>query len=207
MPAAGQLLGGLANIANSWKAVALFWHLYFGAIVLILVLGIRSMKRTTGLLLAFPLFSVSAMAWMAANPFNGAVFALLGILLVSVSVRLGRDSVKISRRCFFIAGAFMFAFGWLYPHFLKSSSLLPYLYMAPTGLVPCPTLAIVIGLALILEGLDSRALCGILGAAGLFYGIFGVARLGVALDWGLVLGAIVILFFVFNQRSEKKLNK
>ena len=52
----------------------------------------------------------------------------------------------------------------------------------PTGLVPCPTLSIVIGLALIVEGLDSRIWTSVLvGATGVFYGIFGAVRLGVTI--------------------------
>ncbi len=94
---------------------------------------------------------------------------------------------------FLFPGLALFAFGWAYPHFLDSAALLPYLYRAPTGLIPCPTLAIVIGLALLLDGLGSRRLCLALGIVGLFFGVFGVARLGVAVDWTLLLGAVVIL--------------
>jgi hypothetical protein len=87
----------------------------------------------------------------------------------------------------------MATFGLVYPHFTHTSSPFGYLYAAPTGLVPCPTLSLAIGVALIADGLGSRAFSLVLAAAGLFYGIFGVARLGVLLDVGLVAGAGVLL--------------
>jgi hypothetical protein len=103
-------------------------------------------------------------------------------------------------------GALLFAFGWVYPHFLNTSSFLPYLYSAPTGLIPCPTLSIVIGLALILGGLGARTWSLVLGVTGIFYGIFGSAWLGVLIDWVLLLGALTIVFFVLVERRGAKPN-
>lgn len=188
-----QILSGLKYITVAWGAVAIFWHAYFAAIALALLFGLRPPKRLAGFLLVPPLLSVSALAWVTGNPFNGMVFATLAVLLLFFSFRLGCESVRIAPAGFLFPGLALFAFGWAYPHFLDSASLLPYLYLAPTGLIPCPTLAIVIGLALVLDGLGSRTLCLVFGSAGLFYGFFGVMRLGVAVDWTLLLGAAVLL--------------
>ena len=46
----------------------------------------------------------------------------------------------------------MFLLEWIYSHFLETSSLVPYPYSAPIGLIPCPTLLITIGPALDLTG-------------------------------------------------------
>jgi hypothetical protein len=51
----------------------------------------------------------------------------------------------------------------------------------------------VIGVALVVDGLGSRAWALLLAGAGLFYGVFGVARLGVTLDVGLIVGAVGLL--------------
>jgi len=64
------------------------------------------------------------------------------------------------------------------------------------GSRPCPTLSIVIGLALVLGGLGSRAWSVVVGATGIFYGIFGAAHLGVRLDWVLLLGALMSVLAV-----------
>ena len=193
MPSAEQILSGLKDITASWGAIAIFWHGYFGAIALALLFGLRPPKRLTGFLLVPPLVSVSVLAWITGNPFNGVVFAALTVLLLLLDYGLGCEPVRIAPAGFLFPGLALFVFGWAYPHFLDSASLLPYLYQAPTGLIPCPTLAIVIGLTLLLDGLGSRALCLALGAVGLFFGVVGVARLGVVVDWTLLLGSLVIL--------------
>jgi hypothetical protein len=202
MPAIAQILSGLKEIANSWKPLSMFWHVYFSAGVLALALGFRPMKRWAGLLLAPPLLSVSAMAWTVANPFNGAAFAVLGVLVLYFSARLPKEPARIAPPWFLLPGLALFVFGWTYPHFLETQSFLPYLYAAPTGLIPCPTLSIVIGLALVLDGLGSRTLCIVLGIAGLFYGIVGVVRLGVTIDWELLLGALIILARAFARKPK-----
>jgi len=197
MPSAEQILTGLKNISDSWGMLAILWHAYFAAIALALIFGVRPPKRLAGFLLVPPLVSVSVLAWITGNPFNGVVFAVLAVLLLLLAYGLGCEPARIAPAGFFFPGLALFVFGWAYPHFLGSAALLPYLYKAPTGLIPCPTLAIVIGLALILDGLGSRRLCLALGLVGLFFGVFGVARLGVAIDWTLLLGAAVILARAF----------
>lgn len=192
IPGPDQILSSLENIANDWSWVAVIWHVYLAALVVLLAVRIRPSRRIMGLALAVPLFSVSALAWSTANLFNAIVFAVSGIVLGALALRLQDRPVRAGPLWVVVAGAFLFAFGWVYPHFLRTESFLPYLYSAPTGLVPCPTLAVLIGLTLVLDGLESRWWSGILGAIGIFYGVFGAVRLGVTLDWVLLAGALVL---------------
>jgi hypothetical protein len=193
MPSVEQILNGLQEIVNARGGIAVFWHAYFGAFAVALLLGCRPRRRLAGLLLAPPLLSVSVLAWTARNPFNGIVFALLTLAALGLACKLTCEPARTAPAWFLFPGMALFAFGWAYPHFLETASFLPYLFRAPVGLIPCPTLAIVCGLLLVLDGLGSRALCLVLGVAGLFFGVFGVARLGVAVDWTLLLGSLVLL--------------
>lgn len=193
MPSPAEILNGLAKIANEWRILAIVWHVYYGVLAIGLLAGVRPAKPVAGILLAIPLFSVSVLAWTAANPFNGAMFAVLGLALVGISFTLPRTPVSIGSTWVVVAGVVMFVFGWVYPHFLEGSSPLTYLYAAPTGLVPCPTLSITVGLALILGGLDSRLYSLVLAAGGLFYGAFGAFRLGVTIDVVLLLGSFALV--------------
>ncbi len=68
-----------------------------------------------------------------------------------------------------------------------------YLIGAPVGLVPCPTLSVAIGLALLAGGVGPRSWTIVLVALGMFYGLFGLFRLGVVLDTGLVIGALALV--------------
>ena len=197
MPTPEQILAGLHQIANQWQMLAIFWHLYLGVLVLSFAFGWRPSKRVVGILLSVPLLSVSVLAWMLANPFNGLVFAVVGVALLVVAARLPDEPIHFAPSWALGMGILMFVFGWVYPHFLDTESLLPYLYAAPMGLIPCPTLSIVIGISLMLEGLGSRAWSLVLGLTGVFYGLFGALRLGVAIDLILLVGALLLIMVCF----------
>jgi hypothetical protein len=153
-----------------------------------------------------PLLSVSFFAWIHNNPFNGVVFLLSAIALALVGLRLPNEKVQSAPTCGLIFGILMVIFGWIYPHFLESGSWINYLYAAPTGLIPCPTLSITIGFALLANGISSRLWSILLAMIGLFYGVFGAFRLGVHIDIGLFLGALIlfILAFTFKQLPSKQ---
>lgn len=193
MPAGGDIINNLTAISNQWTVVAIFWHVYFGMLAVQLLLAYRPRKRFFTLLVAAPLVSVGVLAWDSGNPFNAATFAALVILLLVTAFRLPSERITIASPLWVVFGIVMFAFGWLYPHFLVSESPLRYLYAAPTGLVPCPTLSIVIGLALIFRGLDSLAWSAPLGMAGAFYGLFGAVHLGIPIDAVLIFGSVCLL--------------
>jgi hypothetical protein len=202
MPSPEAILNGLSSIANQWWLLAAAWHAYFAVLVVGLILGARPSKRIGGILLALPLLSVSALAWTAANPFNGLLLGAAGLALIVLALRLPPEPVEIAAPWLVVAGAMMFVFGWVYPHFLDTFPPFAYLYAAPTGLVPCPTLSIVIGLALMVGGLDSRLWTSVLAVTGLFYGVFGALRLGVTIDVVLLLGALLALVAAFLPKAH-----
>lgn len=204
MPAPEEILVGLGEIANGWRALAVLWHGYFAAIALAIALGVRPRKRVVGILLGVPLLSVSVLAWENGNPFNGTLFASSALALLAVAAFLPPAPVRVASPWFLFSGALMFLFGWVYPHFLESKSPLPYLYSAPTGLIPCPTLSIVIGLSLILGALGSRTWSLVLGALGGFYSITGVVYLGVMIDSGLLFGTLMIVLAGTGHSARQK---
>jgi len=75
MPTAGDILAGLGAIAHDWRLLAILWHGYFAVLIVGLVVGMRLKERPFGVLLAFPMLSVSALAWIHGNwiLFVGAV--------------------------------------------------------------------------------------------------------------------------------------
>jgi hypothetical protein len=87
----------------------------------------------------------------------------------------------------------MVIFGIVYPHFIQPASLPGYLYASPAGLIPCPTLSILLGLALLFNGFGSGSLSLLLIIFGLFYGIFGVLNLKMLIDLFLLFGTLMLL--------------
>jgi hypothetical protein len=192
MPSSETILEGLTTIANAWRALSLGWHLVFGILALLVVSGSRPSKPLVALLLATPVVSVSALAWIEANPFNGIIFAILAVALVRIALSLPRDPIAVEPGPLLVFGTVLVGFGWTYPHFLEANSWTSYLYAAPLGLVPCPTLSLLVGVSLIVGSFESKAWANTVAAAALVYGLIGVFTLGVAIDAVLLAGAIVL---------------
>lgn len=204
MPSADAVLASLTAIANEWRAFAIAWHLFFANQILALCVGCRPSRRTVAFSLVFPVVSVSALAWLSGNPFNGVVFLALAFLLRGFAYRLTVQPVRFASGPMLVAGSLLVLFGWVYPHFLATTRWIEYAYAAPLGLLPCPTLAALIGLTLILDLLQSKAWSIALATTGLFYGAIGVFRLGVPLDYGLLAGAIVLGAVVIRRWTASR---
>ena len=199
MPHATEILDGLSVIANQASGIAVTWHVVIAMSLVALAVGWRPSQRTARLLMGVPLASVACVAIVFNNPFNGLVFGASALALTAIA--MGGDRRLVSRGSAWAraVGVTAIAFGWVYPHFLQGDAT-AYLYAAPVGLVPCPTLAVAVGFALVGNGLGSRVWSCTLAGLGLFYGLFGVLRLGVLLDIGLVGGAVALVAVV--RRKE-----
>ena len=192
MPSADAIHQGLTTIANQWRWLALGWHAALAILALGVVRGWRPSTRAVALLLAVPVLSVSMLAWVASNPFTVIVCGLLAATLVLLAFRLREEPAALSSRPLVGLGAALVAFGWTYPHFLHASAWTAYLYEAPLGLVPCPTLSLVVGVSLILGSLGSRIWAAVVACAGLLYGAIGAFALGVTIDLVLVVGSLAL---------------
>ena len=192
MPSSETVLDGLAAIANDWRWLAITWHVLFAALIASLLAGWRPSPRLLGQLLLTPLVSVSLMAWLAGNPFNGAVFGILAAVLLATAVGVARGRIRFASSAWVASGAAFVLFGWTYPHFIRTDSWMEYLYASPFGILPCPTLSTVIGMTIIFSNLGSAPWSMLLAGTGLVYGLIGVFRLGVALDSGLLLATGVL---------------
>ena len=45
MPSSESILSGLTGLANQWQTLAIVFHVYFGIIAVLLLLGVRMPKR------------------------------------------------------------------------------------------------------------------------------------------------------------------
>lgn len=202
LPGTREIVANLTRIANEASAVAVAWHVVIALVGVAFAFAFRPSVRVAAVSLGLPLASVSILAWVFGNPFNGAVFALITTALTALA--LGGASSPVARGPDWssMLGVLLVAFGWAYPHFLDGSPLV-YLYRAPTGTVPCPTLALVCGLALVGGGLVGGAWRLLLASTATCYALFGALRLGVAIDWILLAGALGLLVQHFLAPSRR----
>ena len=196
MPSSETILAGMTTIANEWRTLAIAWHVLLGSLLLAVAVGWRPATRHVEYLLAVALLSVGILAGAAGNPFNCTMFVSLASLLFFVARRAGDEPVRCTALPLRLPGALLLAFGWSYPHFVKVVHWIEYAYAAPLGIVPCPTLLALIGFTLIF-GLFRSPRWGVpLAATGLLYGLIGVFRLEVVLDYGLIAGGTLLAIVV-----------
>jgi len=197
MPKTEEILNGLQVIVNDYSTIAIIWHIIFYALIAALIFKRLPTNRLFGLLICVPILSVAVLAFLSGNPFNGILFSIMSILIIIFGLRISSQPVQTSQFIFMVIGILMIVFGLVYPHFIKPDSFLKYLYASPAGLIPCPTLSILIGLLLLYNGFGSQSLTLTFIVFGLFYGIFGVLKLTVSLDIFLVFGTTALLVKYF----------
>jgi hypothetical protein len=193
MPEPEEILNGLQTIVTDYPVFAIIWHVVIYLLLIALIFRWQPSNKVLGALLCIPLLSVAVFAWLTGNPFTGTLFTVAAILLLLFGLGASVQPVALSRLPFIVIGILMIVFGLVYPHFLRPGSIIEYLYASPAGLIPCPTLSVLIGLVLLLNGFGSRTITLSFIVLGLFYGVFGVFRLGVYLDAGLLIGTIALL--------------
>jgi hypothetical protein len=192
MPSVDGILAGLSETANTWRSLAVTWHLLLSALLVAFVAGCRLSTRLIALVAIASVLTVSALSWVSDNPFNGIVFAALATALIAAATRRPAAAIEFDSPRRAVPGAALVVFGWTYPHFLTAEAWTEYAYAAPFGLIPCPTLAVVIGLTLLVRNIGTSAWKVPLIMAGFLYGIVGVFALEVVLDVALLAGALVL---------------
>jgi hypothetical protein len=192
-PTAEEILDQLTTLANLGRGLAVLWH-----VVVLLALGAlwterwRPSRRLAAIFSALPVASAAVMAAASGNPFNGLVLGVAAVALVLLGARL--SSLPVERGSIWTAGlgAGAVAYALVYPHFVSTTWLLAF-WTAPVGVIPCPSLALVLGLGLLGNGFGSRAWALVAAVAGVFYALFGMFRLGVWLDAGLLVAAVAMM--------------
>jgi len=202
MPDKEAILSGLQKIVNDYSTIAIIWHILFYALVVALIAKWLPSNRFLALLFCLPVLSVAVMAFMTGNPFNGILFSLLTLLLFIFGLRATVQPLQVSQIIFMVIGILMIVFGLFYPHFTQGDSFMKYFYASPAGLIPCPTLSIIIGFLLLYNGLGSQAITLLVVIYGLFYGLFGTLRLAVYPDIFLIFGSVSLLVkYVLSLRG------
>jgi hypothetical protein len=181
----------LSAITNEWRDVAMAWHVLFAVLVISIVS--RVIRRdAAAFVLAVAALSVAALAAWSGNPFNASVFLVAGVIMMRLAATMRGAPMAFGTRLEMVAGIVLVAFGAVYPHFLAASSWTAYLYQAPLGVIPCPTIAASAGVTLIAGGFGSKAWCRVVGTVAVFYGLVGVLVLGVMIDVALIAGAVML---------------
>jgi hypothetical protein len=198
-----EILNELYAIANDYSSVAIIWHAVFYILFILLLTIWKPSNRLFSILICLPLLSVAVIAWISGNPFNGLLFSVLAILILLSGLSASKESISFTLFPSGVIGILMIAFGLVYPHFIETNSIIKYLYASPVGIIPCPTLSVLIGIVLLFKGFGSQPIIIVLIIAGLFYGFVGLIKLNVKLDLFLLFGTIYLIAdYVFFLRTH-----
>ena len=201
MPGPDAIVATLSETTRQFFVLAVGWHVFVAlGLVAVVFFGLSPSRRAATALMSLPLVSVSILAWIMASPFNGAVFALLALVALVIATRCPAIPLPCPEPWARVAGSLLVCFAWVYPHFLDGYAPVAYLFAAPMGLIPCPSLALVLGLTILGGGFAGIRWTVVLAVAATFYALFGALVLGVALDWILLAGAIALVAQQFRPR-------
>jgi hypothetical protein len=199
-----EILEGLQATANDYSTIAIIWHAVFYILFILLLTIWKPTNRLFATLLCIPLLSVAVVAWISGNPFNGLSFSILAILILLSGLSASKESINFALFPSGVIGIIMIVFGLVYPHFIEANSIIKYLYASPVGIIPCPTLSVLIGLVLLFKGFGSQPIIIAIIIAGLFYGFVGVIKLNVKLDLFLLFGTIYLFVdYILVLRSHE----
>jgi hypothetical protein len=196
-----DIIRALHYLADHYVNVAISWHIIiYGFLLFILIAKRKVTNRLIGGLLSLPVFSVSIFAWQIQNPFNGTLFLILGMLLFVFSFKVKSQRIVVNPSFAIRAsGIAILLSGLIYPHFLGQEFSI-YLYAAPTGIIPCPTLLMITGFSLIFLLKQSYKWMMALLVADVLYGLLGVFLLGVELDIMLLLASALLFSQMLRQK-------
>jgi hypothetical protein len=202
MPTPEEILATLSLAANKFMPVSILWHIIVLVVLITLLAGRKLNTKVVSAGLSIFLLSVGIIAVLVSNPFNAIIFALAALLFGFMTLKFKSVPVGLLWDPVSVFGLILLFFGLIYPHFLDQGPLYRYLYASPMGLIPCPTLSAFIGITMMLHGFGSKKWMLTAAIFGLFYGIFGVLKLKVYLDLGLIAGALFLLVYAFTIKKK-----
>jgi hypothetical protein len=199
----------LSTVAADLKIYAVFVHVAF---FIIIVLGFGFKKMTNTLWAAFTAFlslsaTIIALRYMVLP--NIIVFGMYFILIVHAyfSKQLVFD-VKHLPTVNLIFGVLGWVFGFWYLHWVDSPVALNALLFSPLGVVNCPTMLTICGFLCISSKPRSILLEATAALTTLYFGFYGLFRLGAYIDIVLIVCALFLMvrlgsYFSHNDVLKK----
>lgn len=189
-----KILTYLTFVPNQTLWLNALNHLLVLSALLILIFGKKA--KTKRLLvdgvICLLFTSIVAVAVAYGNPFHVITMGLLAVF-AGIELWQGKNEFtlyKINMRS--IIALLSIFIGFWYPEFVEAN-FLAQLLLSPVGIVPCPTLLVVLGLLTLAYPRVNKTQYIITALMGAFYGITGVFQLKVMLD----LPIIVIVAYAF----------
>jgi hypothetical protein len=184
----------LKNISKEVKSYSVFVHILF-LVVIALGLLIEKIRNTLfSLFIAFLSLSATIISVKYLIAPNIIIFAMFFVLIIHayLTKKLNFDLKNIApvNLFFSIIGL---VFGFWYLHWVESPVWLNAFLYSPLGMVNCPTMATVCGFLCLSQEPRSGMLEAAVALITLYFGFFGIFRLGAYVDVALILCGLFLI--------------
>ena len=200
-----QITATLMKATREMSALAVINH----ALLLVVLAAGLVFKKARNILFASYLSYISLSALVVSIVFmivpNIIIFAMF-LLMILWAYRQKRLNFEIKStadiRLLFAAIGILFGFWYL--HWVESPVALNAFVFSPLGIVNCPTMAMTCGFLCLVRKPRSVLLESVVAIVTLYFGFFGLFRLGAYVDVALVICALFLILRVGSSLDHDK---
>ena len=198
-----ELIINLNSIASETKQLAVLMH---GVFLILLVIGF-AVKKAGQVLFPALILILSGLALFMALKYHippniivfGTIFSLALKSVMRTEMRF--DVSNVGKRGKLIAFLSLF-FGFYYLHWVEAPVWKNALFYSPLGIINCPTLLSICGLLIFLKRPGPSMLELLTGCMTLYFGFFGIMRLGAEIDIFLIISGSYLIFRQIQPSSS-----
>jgi hypothetical protein len=184
----------LENISNELKSYSAFVHILFLVVIGLGLLVKKTRNSLFSLFIAFLSLSATIISVKYVIAPNIIIFGMFFLLIIHAyfTKKLAFDFRNIGPANLFF-GILGLVFGFWYLHWVASPVWLNALLHSPLGAVNCPTMVTICGFLCLTQKPRSAILEAPVALITLYFGFFGIFRLGAYVDVALIICALFLI--------------
>jgi hypothetical protein len=184
----------LMQVSTDLRSYSAFTHILFLAVVISGLLVAKVASRLFSVFIAFLSLSATVISAKYAIVPNIVLFAVFFVLIIHAYFTKNLNfRAQTVPRIDLLFGIPALIFGFWYLHWVQSPVWLNALLYSPLGAVNCPTMVTICGFLCLAQPPRSAPLEAIVALTTLYFGFFGLLRLGAYVDVVLVICALYLL--------------
>ncbi len=189
-----EITSMLSNVTDQLRTFSAIAHIIF-LVVIVTGLILKKVRGTLFFLfIAFLSLSATVIAIKYVILPNIIIFTMFFVLIINAyfkkQLNFELENLKPINLFFGIIGM---VFGFWYLHWVESPIWLNALYNSPLGVVNCPTMVTICGFLCLTEKPRSVMLEATVALITLYFGFFGVFRIGAYIDIMLIICALFLI--------------
>ena len=184
----------LMQMSADLRGYSAFTHILFLAVVISGLLVARVESRLFSVFIAFLSLSATVISGKYGIVPNIVLFAVFFVLIIHAYFTKNLNfRVRTVPRLDLLFGIPALIFGFWYLHWVQSPVWLNAFLYSPLGVVNCPTMVTICGFLCLAQPPRSTPLEAVVALTTLYFGFFGLLRLGAYVDVVLIICALYLI--------------